>query len=135
MPTGARLPLFWLMKGPERDKSVKPKQFHAGDEDLNAAVEEFKGTYERFTIKYGRDLAMIEDEDITSALQAANDQINIRDSARSFESQISIAMVAIKGKQKIHDARWTGRLSNFLAKLYPLAQTALQLTSGVADVS
>jgi intracellular sulfur oxidation DsrE/DsrF family protein len=102
-------------------------------EQLKLTVDQFKENYERFAIKYH--LSLTDNELVRSAIQNADNVIEIRDSARIFTKEISNVLRITKEKQKTSDAKWTGIVCNFMSKLYPLTRLSLRLTSAIAEVS
>lgn len=131
--SSSSMPLFSssLTKGLKIQYKEEVEQ-RTGEEELQAALEEFQNNYEQFAVKY--DLVRIKDGDFTPAIKAADVEENIRGSARSFEKEIGAVLNILQEKQHTRPAKWTGKLLNFVTKLYPLVKTCLQLTSRMSQV-
>lgn len=101
---------------------------------LQDVLDEFKCAYEHFTHRhYRHQIVCLEDTDIADVMHAAEIAGDIRESARVFESRISLVMESIKEREKLRDTTWMGKLANFLTKFYPLAQTFLQLSIAAGE--
>lgn len=74
------------------------------------------------------------DEDILRAVESAEGGKDIRESASLFGISIAHVIELIKEREHLRDTKWTGKLGNFLAKLYPLVTTSLRLTSAIGGV-
>jgi hypothetical protein len=101
--------------------------------ELGAAVSEFKEHYRTFAEK-NRQFVPIQDE-VQSAIQKAEIEPDIKLSAQIFEKEITAILGVTERKQEVSNKKWTGRLANFLSKLYPLASFSLRLTASVSEVN
>ena len=101
-------------------------------EELLLATGQFKENYERFGLKYH--LHLTEDEPIRAAIQNTDKFPEIRESARFFGKEISNVIRITQQKQKISDTKWTGIVSNFLSKIYPLTWLCVHLASSISEV-
>jgi hypothetical protein len=99
---------------------------------MRKAIAEFKENYEKFASKNA--LMLVDDNGVQTAIQKADKISNIRDSATFFAKEISNVLQITEKKKKVSDAKWTGVVSNFLRKFYPLARLSLRLTTTIADV-
>ena len=101
--------------------------------DLEMAVVEFQEHYERFATK--NHLFMTNRNDVLFAIQTADREHDVRISARIFGNEIVNVLRVAEETQQLSKAKWTGRLGNFLTKLYPLAMFSLRFTSVIAEVT
>jgi hypothetical protein len=101
-------------------------------EELQKAIGRFKENYERFAKKYK--LPLTDNDGFRQAIQEADKLTDIRVSARFFGTKISNVLQITQDKKKASDAKWTGVVSNFLSKFYPLARLSLRLVGTLADV-
>jgi hypothetical protein len=100
--------------------------------ELRLAIEEFKTHYECFAAKHRLFLAT--EADVVHAIRTADRQQDIRSAARLFGEEIANVLRITQEKKRLVDTKWTGRLTNFLTKFYPLARLSLSLTSAIAEV-
>lgn len=122
------------MAGSDTDdtNNNRDQGFSKAEQELKNAITEFKDNYERFAAKHS--LCLIDEEGIRTAIQSADSVADIRKSAGFFMGEISKVIRLTKEKQKDFDAKWSGTISNFLSKLYPLTRLSLSLTSAICDV-
>ena len=105
-----------------------------GDPELDAAIGEFVFRYKRFAKANASLVGEVDVDRLLAAIKSANSEKNIRNSARLFEDRVGDVIKITKEKRRIYDAKWTGKVVNFLAKMYPLTRTSLSLTSAIAAV-
>lgn len=115
-------------------QQLTPPASSVEDSELNKALDELKKTYDKF-IDPASKVVQVEAIELTDAIKTADAEISLRDSAQSFQEKVTKVIGRINERQEIRNAKWTGTLSNFLIKFYPLARFSLQLTSAVAQVS
>jgi hypothetical protein len=101
----------------------------AYDPELEAALEEFRKNYQRYADKY----QLVRMQNFNWSIQTMDG--NLTSTGQFFTNQISSILEVTTAKQKLSDAKWPGVLGNFLAKLYPLVKTSLQLTGVIASVN
>jgi len=100
--------------------------------ELKRVVADFKQNYEQF-IKTNPHIVRLE-EDLDGAIEKSGTAAGMTKSAQIFQSEISATLSAIEKKQKLAKGKWTGRLGDFLAKLYPVARLSLSLAGAIAEV-
>ena len=72
---------------------------------------------------------------VEKALQLAGSEKDIKRSAKIFEEQIEVTVLATEKKQETSKAKWTGKVGAFLKKIYPIARISLKLASSAGEVS
>jgi hypothetical protein len=100
---------------------------------MDSAIDQLKENYGKFASEYN--LVQIVDLPVLSAIQQSETIPDVREAAQVFETQIAGVIRALVEQRQISDAKWTGIVSNFMAKLYPLARLALDITSIASQVS
>jgi hypothetical protein len=93
--------------------------------ELRNAVAEFRENYEMFVRRNQQFLDV--NSDIYGPLAKAEKEEDINRSAEIFRNEISITLSTIERKRNLSRAKWTGRLGEFLAKLYPVARFSLAI--------
>jgi len=76
----------------------------------------------------------ISETDLDLAIDKAFDVQDVRGSAKLFEKEITTVMRIVEHKQRLSQAKWTGRVAKFCSKLYPLAKISIQLAGAVGEV-
>lgn len=128
----SRVDAIMLMQYVERCNSMKEIDSSA-QKQLEMAITKFQEHYEQFATK--NHLFMTKRNDVVLAMQNADCGHDVRMSARIFGNEIAKVLRVAEETQQISKAKWTGRLAEFLTKLYPLASFSLQLTSAIAGVT
>jgi hypothetical protein len=100
--------------------------------ELNNAAEEFRLHYQQFA-KKNSDFVRTEEE-LNGAFEKAGKVQNINHSAVLFQVEVSAVLKLLERKRQLSASKWTGRLDNFLTKLYPLARLALGQMGAIAQV-
>ena len=111
-----------------------PPAVSVEESELSKALDELKKNYDKF-VNPASKLVQVDAIELTDAIKTADAEIDLRASAQSFQEKVTTVIGRIDERQEIRNAKWTGILSNFLIKFYPLARFSLQLTSAVAQVS
>ena len=101
-------------------------------EELYSAVETFKKNYEQFAAQNTKFL-LIGDEFQTSFANATATN-DIRRSAEIFGDGVWSTLRAIESKHTAANTKWTSKVGNFLAKLYPVASLTLNLAVAASGV-
>ena len=105
-----------------------------GDPELDAAVEQFSGNYKRFVQANEKLIGQVDVVGLEKAVKCANAEKDVRTSARLFERKIIEVIESTRENRRLRNETFTGRMANFLAKLYPLTRTSLNLASAIAAV-
>lgn len=116
------------------DATVKPEEepnIVRARSELMEAVDKFKEHYEEFA-KENRRFVRIENDVHVAIGNAAADK-NINRLAKLFGAQISTALLIRDRVRESSTSRWTGKLSDFLTKFYPIARFSLRLTSSISE--
>jgi hypothetical protein len=100
--------------------------------ELNTAISEFRDNYGKFAASNQKFLTV--HNDVQSALDKAQSETDIKRSAEIFGDSIFQMMRVTERKQQISDSKWTGKLINFLKKVYPVAQVSLTVIGSVGQV-
>lgn len=116
------------LKDDEEEQSNESKALS----ELNSAVTKFKNHYGQFAQKNRQFLRV--DHDVHQAIEKAGKEQDIKRSAGIFGKEINATLQVTERKRDISNCKWTGKLSNFIIKLYPVARLSLRLTSAIADV-
>jgi hypothetical protein len=105
--------------------------------ELEAAVAEFEDHYSTFAEKNQQFLPTCDriPDELRVAIGKAEGGSDMKLSARIFEEQIAGILQATKSKEEVSKNSWTGRLANFLSKLYPVAKLSLGITTSISGVS
>jgi hypothetical protein len=101
-------------------------------EELYSAVETFKKNYEQFAAENTKFL-LIGGEFQTSFANATATN-DIRRSAEIFGDGVWSTLRAIESKYRAANNKWTSKVGNFLAKLYPVASLTLNLAVAASGV-
>jgi hypothetical protein len=100
--------------------------------ELYSAVETFKKNYEQFAAENAKFL-LIGDEFQTSFANATATN-DIKRSAEIFGDGVWSTLRAIESKHTAANTKWTSKVGNFLAKLYPVASLTLNLAVAASGV-
>jgi hypothetical protein len=100
--------------------------------ELKTAVEKFRKHYEEFS-KDNERLVRIEN-DIHTAIESAATDEDINRSAQLFGAQISTTIEVRNKIREQSNSKWTGQLSTFLTRFYPIARFSLRLTGALSGV-
>ena len=100
--------------------------------ELYSAVETFKKNYEQFASENAKFL-LIGDEFQTSFAKATATN-DIRRSAEIFGDGVWSTLRSIESKHTAANTKWTSKIGNFLAKLYPVASLTLNLAVAASGV-
>jgi len=73
--------------------------------------------------------------DVQRALDKAQFVNDLKQSAAIFGDEILNIMRAMEKKHQVSDAKWTGKLGNFLKKVYPVAKISLTIIGSMGSVS
>jgi len=99
--------------------------------EFKRVVTEFKQNYERFAEK-NKQLVRV---DVQAAIDKAASNHDFRKAAVIFGTEITTTIKVLETNRESSKAKWTGKLSGFLGKLYPVARLSFHLTSVAATVT
>jgi hypothetical protein len=72
--------------------------------------------------------------DLLRAVGKADSEKDMKQSAIIFGSEIRSILEVMEKKDRSQQTQFTGKVGNFLIKLYPVTRLALRLTSAIAEV-
>lgn len=101
--------------------------------ELSEAVSDFRIHYRKFT-ETNQLLINIED-DVQDAISKAEAEKDVQRAAQVFGTQLAVTLRTLEEKKQLSTTKWSGKLRNFLTKLYPLASLSLTLTGAISEVS
>jgi hypothetical protein len=100
---------------------------------LGAAVDKFEKHYGNYAKK--NKLHMVQNlNEVQAALTKAKGEKDFKLSAQIFENEITHVLQVNAKKQELSQSKRTGKVCNFLVKLYPIAKLSLGLTESAAEV-
>jgi hypothetical protein len=103
------------------------------ESELDKASETFKKNYELFAAKNAKFLVV--GDEFQAAFTNAKATTDIKRSAQIFGDGVWSTIQAIENKQAAANIKWTSKVGNFLAKLYPVAILTMNLAVAGSDVS
>jgi len=80
-------------------------------------------------------LSMLNDTELSEALDIANAEHDLGAAACTFRNEIKKVLRIEKDKQLLSKGTWVRTLEEFLIKLYPLARLSLRVTGALAQVT
>jgi len=66
---------------------------------------------------------------LQDAVCVAAQQMNITDSTQAFTNKFNSIMGQIQKAKRLREGSWTGKVANFIGKVYPLARVCFGLTN------
>ena len=96
---------------------------------------QFEHNYKLFVKHQYESRLVVIGEEIETAFQSAETDKRIAVSARIFSRRLTTVLGSLKAEKESRNQNWTGKLVNFVQKIYPIARIALEVTSSLSQAT